>query len=292
MLGLSASDPFAYPESRPKPVPIQNMPVGATLHGLGPPTGLMADRRRRDNRPMTTDIDYGAFEALTLDCYGTLIDWETGILAGLRAGLAAHGVDGTDDELLLAYAGAEATLERGTYLPYREILASGLRTVAAGLGATVTDAEAEAFGGSVADWPAFPDSVAALARLKRRFRLGVLTNCDDDLFAASNRRLGVDFDWIVTAQQVGSYKPDERNFEALFERLAADGVARDRILHVAQSLFHDHAPAKRLALTTVWIDRRHGRSGTGATPPAEAKPDATFISMADFAAAAEGTAGE
>jgi 2-haloacid dehalogenase len=241
---------------------------------------------------MTTDIDYGAFGALTFDCYGTLIDWETGILAGLRAGLAAHGVGGTDDDLLLAYAGAEATLERGTYLPYREILASGLRTVAAGLGATVTDAEAEAFGGSVADWPAFPDSVAALALLKTRFRLGVLTNCDDDLFAASNRRLGVEFDWIVTAQQVGSYKPNERNFEALFDRLAADGVARDRILHVAQSLFHDHVPAKRLGLTTVWIDRRHGRSGAGATPPAEAKPDATFISMADFAAAADGTAGE
>jgi 2-haloacid dehalogenase len=235
---------------------------------------------------MTTDIDYGAFDALTFDCYGTLIDWETGILAGLRAGLAGHAVDATDDELLEAYADSEARLEDGPYLPYREILAGGLRTIAAGLGATVKDDEAAAFGGSVADWPAFPDSAAALARLKTRFRLGVLTNCDDDLFAASNRRLGVDFDWIVTAQQIGSYKPDERNFVGLFERLAADGVPRERILHVAQSLFHDHAPAKRLGLTTVWIDRRHGRPGGGATPPSDARPDATFASMADFATVA------
>jgi 2-haloacid dehalogenase len=231
---------------------------------------------------MTADIDYSAFDALTFDCYGTLIDWETGLLAGLRAVLAAHRVDGTDDELLEAYADAEATLEKGPYLRYREILAGGLRAVAARLAITVTDGEAMAFGGSVADWPAFPDS-AALARLKTRFRLGALTNCDDDLFAASNRRLDVAFDWIVTAQQVHSYKPDTRNFVALFERLAADGVRRERILHVAQSLFHDHVPAKRLGLTTVWIDRRYGRPGSGATPPAEARPDATFTSMADFA---------
>jgi 2-haloacid dehalogenase len=262
------------------------MLVGAARQGFGGPGGLAADRCNCDNRPMTNDIDYGAFEALTFDCYGTLIDWETGILAGLRAALAPHDVDAADDQLLEQYAEAEARLENGPYLRYREVLAGGLRSIAANLGTTVTDQEAQAFGGSVIDWPAFPDSAAALARLKSRFRLGVLTNCDDDLFAGSNRRLGVTFDWIVTAQQVGSYKPDERNFAALFERLAADGVQKDRILHVAQSLFHDHAPARRLGLTTVWIDRRHGRPGSGATPPSDARPDATFTSMADFAAAA------
>jgi 2-haloacid dehalogenase len=155
--------------------------------------------------------------------------------------------------------------------------------VAAELGFEPTDEEVSRFSRSVEDWPAFPDSTDALQRLKRRFRLGVLTNCDDDLFAASNRRLGVEFDWVVTAQQVGSYKPDERNFEALFDRL---GLPRERIVHVAQSLFHDHVPAKRLGLTTVWIDRRHDRPGTGATPPAQAQPDATFPDMASFAAAA------
>jgi 2-haloacid dehalogenase len=248
--------------------------------------GLIADRRSCDNRPMTTDIDFGAFDALTFDCYGTLIDWEAGILAGLRKALGPHGVDATDDELLESYAETEARLEKGPYLRYREILARGVRSIAEGRETAVTDAEAAAFGGSVVDWPAFPDSAGALARLKTRFRLGVLTNCDDDLFAGSNRRLGVEFDWIVTAEQIGSYKPDERNFVALFERLGADGIRQERILHVAQSLFHDHAPAKRLGLTTVWIDRRHGRPGSGATPASEARPDAAFSSMADFAAAA------
>jgi 2-haloacid dehalogenase len=235
---------------------------------------------------MTNDIDYGAFDALTFDCYGTLMDWETGILTGLRAALSARGIDRPDEELLEAYATTEAALEHGPYLPYRQILARSIQILGEELETTIDGAAAAVFGGSVAEWPAFEDSSAALARLKTRFRLGVLTNCDDDLFAASNRRLGVEFDWIVTAQQVGSYKPDERNFEALFERLGKDGVPRERILHVAQSLFHDHAPAKRLGLTTVWIDRRYDRPGTGATPPADAQPDATFNSMADFAAAA------
>ena len=262
------------------------MLVGAARPGLGASAGLMADCCKRDNRPMTTDIDYGAFDALTFDCYGTLIDWETGILAGLRAALDSRGVDRPDNELLEAYAATEAAIEEGPYLRYRQILADSIQIVGEELETTISDADAATFGGSVADWPAFPDSAAALARLKTRFRLGVLTNCDDDLFAASNKRLGVEFDWIVTAQQVGSYKPNERNFAALFERLAADGVGRDRILHVAQSLFHDHAPAKRLGMTTVWIDRRHDRPGTGATPPADARPDARFTSMADFAAAA------
>jgi 2-haloacid dehalogenase len=234
---------------------------------------------------MTIDLDYRAFDALTFDCYGTLIDWETGILDGLRAALGAHGAEASDDDLLESYANVEATLEAGPYLPYREILSRGARAIASSLGATLSSDQAAAFGASVADWPAFLDSHDALVRLKTRFRLGVLTICDDDLFAASNGRLGVDFDWVVTAQQVGSYKPDERNFHALLERLAADGVPPERILHVAQSLFHDHVPAKRLGLTTVWIDRRRGR-GTGATPPAEAHADAMFGSMADFAASA------
>ena len=163
-------------------------------------------------------------------------------------------------------------------------MAGALRGVLGEFGAVPTADEEAAFGGSVADWPAFPDSATALARLKGRFPLGVLTNCDDDLFAASNRRLGVDFDWIVTAQQVGSYKPDERNFQVLFRRL---GLPSERILHVAQSLFHDHVPAKRLGLRSVWIDRRQGRPGTGATAAATgAAPAATFRDMATFVDAA------
>jgi 2-haloacid dehalogenase len=229
------------------------------------------------------ELDYERFEALTFDCYGTLIDWETGILAGLRPSLAARGVNPSSEELLEVYARAEASVESGPYLRYREVLARCLREVCRHYAVEPGDAEAAAFGASVGDWPAFPDSTAALDRLKTRFRLGVITNCDDDLFAASNRRLGVAFEWVVTAESVGSYKPDTRNFEAAFATL---GLPRDRILHVAQSIFHDHVPAKRLGLTTVWIDRRHDRPGFGATPQALATPDAMFPDMASFAAAA------
>jgi 2-haloacid dehalogenase len=243
-------------------------------------------REARHNPWMTSDLDYGAFDALTFDCYGTLIDWESGILAGLRVALAPHGVDAPDDALLEAYAAAEARLEGGPFLPYRTILAVGARSVATGLGVEITDDEAATFGGSVGDWPAFEDSTRSLRRLRRRFKLGVLTNCDDDLFAASSRRLDVEFDWVVTAQQVGSYKPSPHNFEALRERLRRAGIASARILHVAQSLYHDHVPARRLGFSTVWIDRRHDRPGSGATPAADASPSATFVSMADFAAAA------
>jgi 2-haloacid dehalogenase len=228
-------------------------------------------------------LDYAGFDALTFDCYGTLIDWETGLSDAFRPVLEAHGIAADAGDVLARYAVHEAAAEAGPYRTYREVLAAGLLGVADDLGFTPTDDEVAAFSGSVVDWPAFADSSGALERLKSRFRLGVITNCDDDLFAASNRRLGVEFDWVITAQQVGSYKPDEANFGFAFERL---GLPRDRILHVAQSLFHDHVPAKRLGLTTVWIDRRHGRPGSGATPPADATPDATFPDMASFAAAA------
>lgn len=228
-------------------------------------------------------LDYGRFEALTFDCYGTLIDWEAGLSAAFRPILAAHGMSKADDDVLTRFASYEAAAEAGPYQTYRQVLAAGLRGVAGELGFEPSDEEAVAFSGSVVDWPAFPDSAAALARLKSRFRLGVITNCDDDLFAASNERLGVDFDWVVTAQQLRSYKPAERNFTLAFDRI---GLPRDVILHVAQSLFHDHAPAQRLGMTTVWIDRRHDRPGSGATPEAVATPNATFPDMASFAAAA------
>jgi 2-haloacid dehalogenase len=225
-------------------------------------------------------IDFDQFDALTFDCYGTLIDWETGIVAGLRRVLDAHEVRATDDDLLERFARHESALESGPYLRYRDVLARALQAIASDLGTEATMAEAAEFGGSVGEWPPFGDSSDALTRLGRRYRLGVITNCDDDLFAASNRRLGVTFDWIVTAQQAHSYKPDRRNFELAFERL---GLPRKRILHVAQSLFHDHVPAKALGLTTVWVDRRHDRPGSGATMPASAQPDLVVPDMATLA---------
>jgi 2-haloacid dehalogenase len=229
------------------------------------------------------EFDFGRFEVLTFDCYGTLIDWETGIARALRTALGGPARALDDEGLLAAFARHEAAAESGPYLPYREVLARTARAVASELDATVGDHAAKAFGDSVGDWPAFSDSTDALRVLHERFRLGVITNCDDDLFARSNKRLGMEFDWVITAQQVGSYKPNPRNFEVAFERI---GVPPERILHVAQSLFHDHVPARRLGLSTAWINRRHDRSGPGATPPAEVTPDFEAPDMATFSAAA------
>ena len=227
-----------------------------------------------------TAIDFSRFDALTFDTYGTLIDWERGILNAFQVVLSRDDVRPTEDELLERFAQHEATIEAGVYRTYREVLASAARGVCADLGVDPADSAIAHFAGSVPEWPAFPDSAEALRRLKTRFRLGVLTNCDDDLFAGSNRRLGVAFDWIVTAQQARGYKPRLANFELLFERV---DVPRERILHVAQSLFHDHVPAKALGMTSVWINRREGKPGTGATPPADASPDLTVPDMRTFA---------
>jgi 2-haloacid dehalogenase len=226
-------------------------------------------------------IDFTAFDALTFDCYGTLIDWETGILDALRPVLDAHRVERDDSALLEAFARHEAALEAGPYLSYRAVLAGSLQGIGQDLGFEPTEAELERFSVSVGDWPAFPDSAAALERLRTRFRLGVITNCDDDLFARSDERLAGGFEWVVTAQQAGGYKPGLRGFELAFERIP---LPRERILHVAQSLFHDHVPAKQqLGMTTVWIHRRDGREGFGATPPADAQPDLAVPDMKAFA---------
>ena len=226
--------------------------------------------------PRMSPIDFRSFDALTFDCYGTLIDWETGLLAALRP----FAPDAGDDVLLEAFARHEARLEAGPYLPYKDVLAGCLRALGDELAFAASDDQQAAFGQSVRDWPAFADSPDALVRLKTRFKLAVITNCDDDLFAASNQRLGVEFDWIVTAEQARGYKPRRENFEYAFERI---DVPRERILHVAQSLYHDHVPAKALGMTTVWIDRRQGRAGGGATPPANAQPDLTTPDLKTFA---------
>ena len=227
-----------------------------------------------------TDIDFGAFDVLTFDCYGTLIDWERGILNALQPVLAPRAIDADEDDLLERYARHEAALEAGEYRSYREILAGSLQGLCAEFGFTPTDADLAEFSESVGAWPAFGDSASALRRLAQRFRLGVITNCDDDLFLRSARRLGVTFEWIVSAQTARSYKPSRNNFDVAF---ATIDVPRERIVHVAQSLYHDHVPAKELGLSTVWINRRHDKPGSGATPPADARPDLTVPSMNAFA---------
>jgi 2-haloacid dehalogenase len=225
-------------------------------------------------------FDFAPFTHLTFDCYGTLIDWEGGILAALRPVMARHGIERTDDQLLELFGELEAAAEAGPYQSYRGILATVLDGFGERLGFTPAPEEREAFAGSVADWPAFPDSAAALSALKGHFSLVVISNIDDDLFAASARKLGSPFSAVITAQQVGSYKPDRRNFRFALERL---GVSQGQILHVAQSLFHDIAPAKDLGFATVWINRRHDRPGTGATPPVTATPDLEVPDMRTLA---------
>jgi 2-haloacid dehalogenase len=215
-------------------------------------------------------IDFTTKRVLTFDCYGTLIDWERGLLCTLQPLLTHHGVTAAAEALLALHAELESAAEAGPYRPYRQVLMTVLQGMGDRLGFTPSEAEQSRFAEAVGDWPPFADTREALKALRRRFRLAIVSNTDDDLFARTNDALGVEFDWIVTAQQVGSYKPSRNNFQ---QALARIGLPPEQILHVAQSLFHDHVPAKELGLETVWVNRRHGQSGSGATPRASARPD-------------------
>jgi len=224
----------------------------------------------------------------TFDCYGTLIDWEAGIGAVLVPWARVHHLDVGVEGLLERYALADARQEALTPRAlYPDILDAAMHSLGTAIGVDVSAEESERLAASVPDWPAFPDSPSALAMLATRYKLVILSNIDRASFGASNARLDVRFDAIITAQDVGSYKPSPRNFEVLVQTVRDMGVADGRLMHVAQSLFHDHVPARRLGLPTVWIDRRGERSGWGATPPPgiEVEPDFTFPSMAAFAAA-------
>jgi 2-haloacid dehalogenase len=201
----------------------------------------------------------------------------------LRPVLDAHGVSLDDEAALSLFGELESRVEAGPYRPYRDVLRQVLIEIGERLAFFPSSAEADAFAVSVARWPAFPDSAPALASLAERYGLGVITNCDDDLFAASSAMLGDPFRWVITAQQVRSYKPSHRNFEVAQERIA---VPKERWLHVAQSLYHDHAPARELGIDSVWVNRRAGREVGGATPPATPPPSHEVPDMATLAALA------
>ncbi|HEX6218687.1 MAG TPA: haloacid dehalogenase type II [Sphingomicrobium sp.] len=224
------------------------------------------------------------FTTLSFDCYGTLIDWEAGLSAALDPLRAKANVD--PEALLEAYGRAEHAVEdEHPALPYSELLVRVYERLLAEFGLPSDPDAALDFGRSVGDWPAFPDSADALAYLKQHFRLVILSNVDRASFARSNARLGVDFDHIFTAEEIGSYKPDPRNFQYLLDRLAGHGVARDQLLHVAQSLFHDHVPANRFGIASAWIDRRAGKPGGGATVVPDPMPrfDFRFESLGELA---------
>jgi 2-haloacid dehalogenase len=229
---------------------------------------------------MAAMLDFARFDALTFDCYGTLIDWERGIADALQAVCRRHGVERTEAELLALFAETEAPIQRGPFRSYREVLDETMRQLAVRLDVPAGPDDVRALSSSLAAWPPFDDTVAALRSLARRYRLGILSNVDDDLFAGSAAQLGVAFDWVVTAQQVRSYKPARANFHFLLRRM---GLPWERVLHVAQSRFHDVAPARSLGLATVWVNRRAGRTGGGATPAADATPDLEVPDLATLA---------
>ena len=214
------------------------------------------------------------FKALSFDCYGTLIDWETGLVEALRS-LRENGANA--GEILEAYGPIEHEIEvEQPGLPYSQLLERVHERLSDRFGVEPDEVEAAKFGASVGDWPAFPDSTEALRYLKQHFKLIILSNVDRLSFAGSNQRLGVEFDHVFTAQDIGSYKPDPRNFEYLLSHLAADGIAKSELLHVAQSLFHDHVPANRMGIASAWIDRRAGKSGGGATVTPDPMPNFGF----------------
>ena len=231
------------------------------------------------------------FEALSFDCYGTLIDWETGLGAVLGAWASRQGLQLGLDELLTAYGTQESAAEAAhpTEL-YPDILARSFRALGRQLGATVPARDAAALAASVPQWPAFSDSHDALVRLGDRFLLVILSNVDRRSFAASRDLLGVTFTSVLTAEDIGSYKPSPRNFAALERERIRLRVGSGKLLHVAQSLFHDHLPARQAGLPTVWINRRQHGDGWGATPApiAPVTPDWEFPSLAAFADAVDG----
>jgi 2-haloacid dehalogenase len=224
--------------------------------------------------------DFSQLECLTFDCYGTLIDWESGILAALKPIMAAHNRDLSDDSLLELYGTLEQQAEAAEYRPYRQILQFVTQRIASRMSFALHENEINALPDSLPNWPPFPDTIAALRRLQSRFRLAIISNTDDDLFAETAKLLQVPFDFVITAQQAKSYKPSHRNFELALERI---GLPKEKILHCAQSIFHDIVPTRELGIANVWVNRRAGRRGPGATKPASGLPDMTVTSLKELA---------
>ncbi len=228
------------------------------------------------------------FTTLTFDCYGTLIDWETGMFQALQPLISRVQGGLSRDRILEAHARQESSQQAATpAMKYSELLAVVYKRLAEEWRVPAPWADCQAYGNSVKDWPAFADSAEALAYLKQHYKLVILSNVDNQSFAHSNRRLGVTFDAIYTAQDIGCYKPAQRNFDYMIGKLETLGVAKQHILHTAESLFHDHGPANRAGLSSCWIYRRHGQKGFGATmdPGVTPQYNFRFNSMAELAAA-------
>ena len=213
-------------------------------------------------------LDFNRFQWISFDCYGTLVDWETGISEAVGEVLESHGVRMSREEILGLYADIEPRVQGSEgFLKYREVLRRVMELMGSELGLELSESELGCLTDTLPGWPVFPDTVGALRALKERYRLAVISNVDDDLFTRTSEALEVEFDAVVTAEQVGSYKPNMRNFEVAMERM---GVEKGRWLHVAESLYHDIGPANRLGIQSVWVNRADRGGGTRRT---EAIPD-------------------
>lgn len=231
-------------------------------------------------------MDFTNFTAISFDCYGTLIDWEAGILPVLRTLLSNHGQSLPDAALLELYGEFEAEAEGSPYQSYREVLQSVVRSFAGRLRFQASSTEVRSLHESVPGWLPFPDTVPALRELRKRHKLVVISNIDDDLFARTREHLHVDFDAVITAEQARSYKPSLNNFRTALRTLA---ISPDRLLHAGQSIYHDIVPARSLGISTVWVNRRSARPGIGAVREAPGssagkQPDLEVPDLASLAA--------
>lgn len=227
-------------------------------------------------------MSFESIRLITFDCYGTLIDWENGMLAALRPLLSRNGRNVPDLQILELYGEIEAELESGPYLPYRQVLAEAAREMGRRLNKEISAEEGSAFAESLTRWKPFIDTLPALQSMGRRFRLGIISNVDDDLFAETRKKLApVEFDFVVTAQQMQGYKPAHRNFE---EAIRRSGLSKDQILHAGQSLYHDIAPANALGIRNVWVNRPSIRAGSGAAKPGTAIPTYEVSTLAELSA--------
>lgn len=230
-------------------------------------------------------MKFSDFDTLTFDVVGTLIDFETGILDWFRPTLGRHGVSKTDEEVLTAFAAVEDRYQRETpEKPFTEMLPLIYRDMASGWGVRFCAEDGESFRDSIRSWPPFPDTVGALEELGTRYRLVAVTNADAWALEHMSANMGAPFQERVTCDEAGVNKPSPKVFEYVLRKLAPRGVQKGDILHTAQSQYHDIAPATEMGLATMWIERRHGKNGFGATPRPEEVVTPTFhaTGMADF----------
>ena len=227
---------------------------------------------------MATLADFSNIEWVSFDCYGTLVDWETGISSAVSRVLENYGIRKTTPEILALFSDVEPAVQgSGVFKEYRVVLREVMNMIGERVGAQLTERDANSLADSLPHWPVFPDAGPALLALKQRYKLAIISNVDDDLFAGSARVLGVEFDAVITSQQANAYKPNSRSFELAADKMAVD---KDRWLHVGESMFHDIEPANRLGIMSVWVSRIDRGGGTRKT---DAEPDVTVPDLAALA---------